>query len=157
MTNPSAGLFKNFLTLLLGGQINPTTDQLRAILLTGDFALDLENQQYYSDVNSFEVDGEGYSESGIVLNNVALDSTNIGHVLISCDDAIWNGPTTIQALYCVVYDATVANQPLISSFDFGNIQATIGNANSDYRVPLSLSGIVDLWYQADVYEQPGGT
>jgi hypothetical protein len=148
MTNPSAGLFKNFLSLLLNGEINPVTDQLNAILLSGDFALDLENQHYYGDVNSFEVDGEGYSAGGIPLTNVTLDSTNIGHVLISCDDAVWPSPTNIQALYLVVYDVTATDQPLISAFDFGNIQATIGNSNSNFIVPLSLSGIIDIWYQS---------
>jgi hypothetical protein len=144
MGNERVSVYKGINILLLTKEVDLTTDTLKLALLTEDYTVDTENQSTFDDVDSYEVSGTGYTAGGITLTGVTMGTGVDGEVTIMCNDAEWAAPTQLEAQYAVCYDSTHADDPLISVFDFGSIEASLGGANSVYIVPLSETGILTL-------------
>ena len=123
-----------------GNGIIPTTHTLKAVLLSSDYTIDLENDEDYSDISASEVTGTGYTTGGKALTNV-VKSTPTGKVMYDCDDVQWT-TITVSARYMAIYDDTHTSNALISLIDFGEVKTASGGTFQD---TISANGFMYWW------------
>ncbi len=99
---------------------DPASD-IRCMLLTSSSSPDQENHENITDVEAFEVTGDGYTAGGAQLSGktLAYDSGN-DRVTFNADDVEWPD-ATITAHYALLYDNTPASdtdKKLLCCVDF---------------------------------------
>ncbi len=122
------------------GTIDLVNDTIKVILVNG-YTVDPDNHQYYSDVQSSEVSGTGYTTGGQALANktITIDTVN-DKAIFDADDVSWLN-STISADGCIIYKDTgdPLTSPLICYMPFGSV---ISSNNTEFKIQWSANGIL---------------
>jgi len=120
MANTTANHFKY---LVMTGVIHCLTDQFKIILMESGFVFNKDTHHNYADVVGDELPTlNGYSQGAKILAGVVVTEDDAND---RCEIA-WNNPTWTAAggdigpaSGAIIYDDTVANDPIAGYIDFG--------------------------------------
>ena len=115
-----------------------TADRFKVMLVTSAYTPDFGAHDFKADVTN-EVAGTGYSAGGESLTSVTLTQTG-GTITFDAADVTWTS-STITARAAVIYDDSLASDPLIAYIDFG---ADKSSSNGDFVITWDASGIFSL-------------
>lgn len=110
-------VFNRFPTNLMNKEIDLDADTIKVGLLTDSYTPD-KDHDLWGDVSANEVSGTGYTAGGATLANTTVvqdDANDLAY--FDSDNPAWS-TATITARYAVLYDDTVADDPLIALWDF---------------------------------------
>jgi len=113
-------------------------DTLKIMLVTSGYTPDFGTHDFKADVTN-EVVGTGYTAGGETLTSVAL-TQSAGTITFDAADVTWTS-STITARGAVIYDDTLASDPLICYIDFGSDQSS---SSGDFQIAFNASGIFTL-------------
>ena len=118
------------------GTIDVDNDTFNIVLLDSGYSPD-RSHATYADISAHELgNGNGYAVGGQALQNVTW-SRNDDVSTMDADDPVWTG-ATFDAAYAAIYDATSANDVLVSLIDFGGTKSV---STGTFTVQLSTDGI----------------
>lgn len=115
-----------------------TAGRFKVMLVTSAYTPDFGTHDFKADVTN-EVTGTGYSAGGESLTSVTL-TQSAGTITFDADDVTW-ASSTITARGAVVYDDSLASDPLICYIDFG---ADKSSSAGDFVLSFNASGIFTL-------------
>ena len=113
-------------------------DTLKIMLVTSGYTPDFGTHDFKADVTN-EVVGTGYTAGGETLTSVAL-TQSAGTITFDAAD-VTRTSSTITARGAVIYDDTLASDPLICYIDFGSDQSS---SSGDFQIAFNASGIFTL-------------
>ena len=113
-------------------------DTLKIMLVTSGYTPDFGTHDFKADATN-EVVGTGYTAGGETLTSVAL-TQSAGTITFDAADVTWTS-STITARGAVIYDDTLASDPLICYIDFGSDQSS---SSGDFQIAFNASGIFTL-------------
>lgn len=120
---------------LLQRWVDNSTD-IKMALLTSSHTTNIDSQQFFSDINSNEASGTGYTAGGQSVANVATNQDNTNDQgELTFDDVIWDATGgSLSAQYAVLYDdtGTASTSQILAIEDFGSEQ-TANDANFTVR------------------------
>ena len=115
-----------------------TADRFKVMLVTSAYTPDFGTHDFKADVTN-EVVGTGYTAGGESLTSVTLTQSG-GTITFDADDVTW-ASSTITARGAVIYDDSLASDPLIAYIDFG---ADKSSSAGDFVLSFNASGIFTL-------------
>ena len=115
-----------------------TADRFKVMLVTSSYTPDFGTHDFKADVTN-EVSGTGYTAGGESLTSVTLTQSG-GTITFDADDVTWTS-STITARGAVIYDDSLASDPLIAYIDFG---ADKSSSAGDFVLSFNASGIFTL-------------
>ena len=115
-----------------------TADRFKVMLVTSSYTPDFGTHDFKADVTN-EVSGTGYSAGGESLTSVTLTQSG-GTITFDADDVTWTS-STITARGAVIYEDSLASDPLIAYIDFG---ADKSSSAGDFVLSFNASGIFTL-------------
>jgi len=115
-----------------------TADRFKVMLVTSAYTPDFGTHDFKADVTN-EVVGTGYTAGGESLTSVTLTQSG-GTITFDADDVTWTS-STITARGAVIYDDSLASDPLIAYIDFG---ADKSSSAGDFVLSFNASGIFTL-------------
>lgn len=122
--------------------VNFESDTFKMTLCTNTFTPDADGYDFFNDITN-EVSGTGYSSPGPALDSVVINlSITTDYLTVDyADETI--STASITARQGIMFDDTLASDPLISAHDFGqDYTSTAGNfiiqpaATGAIRFPL---------------------
>ena len=137
-------LYGQFLAKALNKEVDFDSDTIKVALVSSSYTPNQDTHQYWSDVNTYEVSGTGYTAGGQTLGSktVTYDSAN-NIIILDAADTTWSS-STITARYAVIYDdsgATNASKALIGYVDFSSDQSS---TNGNFTITWDATGIVRI-------------
>ena len=114
------------------------SDTLKIMLVTSAYTPDFGTHDFKADVTN-EVVGTGYTAGGETLTSLSL-TQSAGVITFDAADVTWSS-STITARGAVIYDDTIASDPLICYIDFGSDQSS---SSGDFVLSFNASGIFTL-------------
>ena len=114
------------------------SDTLKIMLVTSAYTPDFGTHDFKADVTN-EVVGTGYTAGGETLTSLSL-TQSAGVITFDAADVTWSS-STITARGAVIYDDTIASDPLICYIDFGSDQSS---SSGDFQIAFNASGIFTL-------------
>ena len=114
------------------------TDTLKIMLVTDLYTPDFGTHDFKADVTN-EVVGTGYTAGGETLTSLSLTQSG-GTITFDAADVTWSS-STITARAAVIYDDTIASDPLICYIDFGSDQSS---SSGDFVLSFNASGIFTI-------------
>ena len=133
----------NHVKYLLGTKaITFASDVFKIILMQSGYTFDVDDDELYATVSGSELaTANGYTAGGFTLTGVAVteDDTD-NRTEVTWNSATWVASGTIgPSPGAIVYDDTVANDPILMYIDFGGdmTQAAGGTAtiaNIEFRI-----------------------
>jgi hypothetical protein len=131
--------FLNALNNTLALDLDDTTaDRFKCMLVTSAYTPDFGVHDFKADVTN-EVVGTGYTAGGESLTSVTL-TQSAGVITFDAADITWTS-STITARAAVIYDDSLASDPLICYIDFGSDQSS---SSGDFQLSFNASGIFTL-------------
>lgn len=115
-----------------------TAGRFKMMLVTSAYTPDFGAHDFKADVTN-EVVGTGYTAGGESLTSVTLTQA-AGVITFDAADVTWTS-STITARAAVIYDDSLASDPLICYIDFGSDQSS---SSGDFQVSFNASGIFTL-------------
>ena len=115
-----------------------TADRFKIMLVTSAYTPDFGAHDFKADVTN-EVVGTGYTAGGESLTSVTLTQA-AGVITFDAADVTWTS-STITARAAVIYDDSLASDPLICYIDFGSDQSS---SSGDFVISFNASGIFTL-------------
>lgn len=119
------------------GKVMWTTDTIKFALGASTYTPLTASHQFWSDVNTNEVSGTGYTASGVTASS-KTNTISGSVVILDADDASWAN-SSVQARYAWIYGS--ASNILLGLVDFGSTQTT---SNGTFLITWSTSGILNL-------------
>jgi len=114
------------------------SDTLKIMLVTSAYTPDFGTHDFKADVTN-EVVGTGYTAGGETLTSLSL-TQSAGVITFDAADVTWSS-STITARGAVIYDDTIASDPLICYIDFGSDQSS---SSGDFVLSFNASGIFTI-------------
>lgn len=109
--------------LLATGAIDFANDTFKIILMQSGFVFDIDTHEEYTDVSGNELaNGNGYTTAGATLGGVAVAEDDVDdRCEITWNNVTWTavGGAIGPASGAIIYDDTVANDPIVGYLDFG--------------------------------------
>jgi hypothetical protein len=125
--------------LLATKAIDFANDTFKIILMQAGFVFNKDTHEDYGDVSGNEIaNGNGYTTGGVTLSGVAVNEDDVDdRCEITWNAASWTaaGGPIGPASGAIIYDDTVANDPIVGYLDFG------GNYTQADGGTATLSGI----------------
>lgn len=115
-----------------------TADRFKVMLVTSVYTPDFGAHDFKADVTN-EVVGTGYTAGGESLTSVTLTQA-AGVITFDAADVTW-ASSSITARGAVVYDDSLASDPVICYIDFGSDQTS---SSGDFVLSFNASGIFTL-------------
>jgi len=115
-----------------------TADRFKIMLVTSAYTPDFGAHDFKADVTN-EVVGTGYTAGGESLTSITLTQA-AGVITFDAADVTWTS-STITARAAVIYDDSLASDPLICYIDFGSDQSS---SSGDFQISFNASGIFTL-------------
>lgn len=115
-----------------------TADRFKIMLVTSAYTPDFGAHDFKADVTN-EVVGTGYTAGGESLTSVTLTQAS-GVITFDAADVTWTS-STITARAAVIYDDSLASDPLICYIDFGSDQSS---SSGDFQISFNASGVFTL-------------
>ena len=95
----------------------------KIILMTTGFTFNIDTHEEYSDVSGSELGtGNGYTAGGATLANVSVSEDDTDdRAEVTWNNATWtaSGGSIGPTCGAIIYDDTVANDPVVGFIDFG--------------------------------------
>ena len=137
-------LYGQFLAKALNKEVDFDSDTIKVALVSSSYTPNQDTHQYWSDVNTYEVSGTGYTAGGQTLGSktVTYDSAN-NIIILDAADTTWSS-STITARYAVIYDdsgATNASKALLGYVDFSSDQSS---TNGNFTITWDATGIIRI-------------
>lgn len=110
-------------------RVDIATDTLKVMLVTAAAAVDVDTDDYISDVTAQEASATGYTAGGATLGSKTVTLTGGSNkVVIDAADPTWTLTTDITFRYAVIYKDTgnTATSVILCSIDFGSDQVVNG-------------------------------
>lgn len=108
--------------LLATGAIDFSGDTFKIILMQSGFTFDIDNHEEYADVSGNELaNGNGYTTGGATLAGVAVTEDDVDdRCEVTWNNVTWSavGGAIGPASGAIIYDDTVANDPIVGYIDF---------------------------------------
>lgn len=109
--------------LLATGAIDFLNDTFKIILMESAFVFDIDAHEEYADVSGNELaTANGYTAGGATLAGVAVAEDDVDdRCEVTWNDVAWTavGGPIGPASGAIIYDDTVANDPIVGYIDFG--------------------------------------
>ena len=145
MAVTASGLFVlTFRDILDASQLAVDTgsDTFKCAMITNSSTPNFETHDHWSDLSGNEVSGTGYTAGGAALTSITLGNDS-GTLKFDAADTSWTTATISSARAAVIYDDTLANDPLICLVDFG---ADYASSAGTFQITWNASGIwtIDL-------------
>lgn len=126
-----------------------TTDSFKAVLTTSSQALAAtftggSGQARYADLTNEVANGNGYTTGGVVLGSVTWNQSTATWTFDAADST-WNltgGGITFK--YIVIFDDTVANDPLVGFIDADTGGGSLSPTAGTLTIQWNASGIFTL-------------
>lgn len=115
-----------------------TADRFKVMLVTSAYTPDFGAHDFKADVTN-EVVGTGYTAGGESLTSVTLTQA-AGVITFDAADVTW-ASSSVTARGAVVYDDSLASDPVICYIDFGSDQTS---SSGDFTLAFNASGIFTL-------------
>lgn len=128
--------YNQFLLQLGNGTLDMDSHTFKAALMSPSFSFNATNS-VWADVSSTEITpGNGYASGGKVLTSVSY-TQSAGVVTFDFDDPEWlaSGGSISNAAYMVIYDDTVAGDPLMFAINFGATLTAVDGARLVVQLP----------------------
>lgn len=136
--------YNNGKEALLNGDIDLTNDTIKLALFPNTYTVNIDTQQFWSDVSGSEISGTNYTAGGNALAGKTVTQNNTtDRAVFDANDVVFTNVTLSNCRYGVLYKdtGTPATSPLIAQFDWGADQSPSG---VDFTVVWNASGILDL-------------
>ena len=145
MAVTASGLFVlTFRDILDASQlaVDVVSDTIKVSMITNSSTPNFETHDFWGDLSANEVSGTGYTAGGAALASKTL-ANDSGTLKYDAADTTWTTSTISSARAAVVYDDTLASDPLICLVNFG---ADYSSANGTFTITWNASGIwtIDL-------------
>lgn len=116
-------IFNSFKTELMGG-IDLEGVTIKAMLVDETYVADMniDTHTRRSDVQAYEVSGDGYTAGGKTLENVSVSQDSTADAAVfDADDVTWQSATiTTRGAILYISTGNAANDNLIGFVDFGS-------------------------------------
>lgn len=143
MAVTASGLFlPTFVDILDATQlaVNTGSDTFKVAMITNSATPDFDTHDHWSDLSSTEVSGTNYTAGGVALASVTCAGAS-GTIKFDAADTSWTTSTISSARAAVVYDDTLASDPLVCLVNFGG---DYSSANGTFTITWNASGIWTL-------------
>lgn len=120
------------------------SDTIKVALLNSSYSPSQDTHKFFSEVDSREVSGTGYTAGGATLSNKTMDYTAGTNVVAFKNGAATTWPTSaITARYAVIYKSgsNAATSPLLGYVDFG--ANVVSNAGT-FTITWAAGGIFTI-------------
>lgn len=127
MANQTSNKFKY---LLAKGDITPLSDTFKIILMASGFTWS-QTLNTYADVSASELPtANGYTVGGLTLTGVTLTEDDVNHkATLHWNNASWTASGgDIVARGAIIFDDTVATDPIVCYIDFGSDQTAVNGS-----------------------------
>lgn len=128
--------YNQFLLQLGNGTLDLDSHSFKAALMSPSFAFNAANA-VWADVSSTEITaGNGYTSGGKVLTSVTYTQSS-GVATFDFADPEWlaAGGSISNAAYMVIYDDTVAGDPLMFALNLGSTLTAVNGARLVVQLP----------------------
>lgn len=133
----ASGIYNRFKANLMNKEVDLEADTIKVMLMSGSHAFTATHNEIVS-VGGNEISGTGYTASGATLASKAV--TQAATTKWDAADVSWT-TATFTAAHAVIYDDTVAGDPLICSIDFGGNQTV---SSGTFTIQWHADGIVTI-------------
>ena len=122
--------------------VDTGSDTFKCAMITNSSTPNFETHDHWSDLSGNEVSGTGYTAGGAALTSITLGNDS-GTLKFDAADTSWTTATISSARAAVIYDDTLANDPLICLVNFG---ADYASSAGTFQITWNASGIwtIDL-------------
>ena len=120
--------------------VDTGSDTFKCAMITNSSTPNFETHDHWSDLSGNEVSGTGYTAGGAALTSITLGNAS-GTLKFDAADTSWTTATISSARAAVIYDDTLANDPLICLVDFG---ADYASSAGTFQITWNASGIWTL-------------
>ena len=120
--------------------VDTGSDTFKCAMITNSSTPNFETHDHWSDLSGNEVSGTGYTAGGAALTSITLGNAS-GTLKFDAADTSWTTATISSARAAVIYDDTLANDPLICLVNFG---ADYASSAGTFQITWNASGIWTL-------------
>lgn len=121
--------------------VNTAADSFKFALVTDTHTPNFDTHDFYADITN-EISGTGYTATGNVLDSVTCSSAS-GFLTFDAADEAWTTATFSAVRGGILYDDTLASDPLIMAVTFGSDFAVTAGT---FTIQWSASGIWRIDY-----------
>lgn len=136
----ASGIYNRLKYNWMAKVVDMSGDTINVMLLTSSHSFNADHN-VKADISANEISGTGYSANGVVLGSktITQDDTN-DRAVFDGADVQWT-TATFTARHAVLFDDTVASDPLLCSIDFGTDKSVTGGT---FTISWSASGIIRI-------------
>lgn len=133
----ASGVYNRFKANLMNKEVDMEADTINVALFDNSHSFSAADN-VWADISANEISGTGYTTKGAALTSKAV--TQASTTKFDAADLTWS-TGTFTAYHAVIYDDTVASDPLIASIDFGGAQTVTA---ADFTIQWHVDGIITL-------------
>jgi hypothetical protein len=133
----ASGIYDRFKANLMNGEVDMEADTINVALLDNSHSFTTTDNEW-ADVSTNEISGDGYVADGEALTTKSV--TQGATTKFDADDVEWTD-ATFTAYHAVLYDATLVDDDLICSFDFGEGKEV---SSGTFTIQWHTDGIITL-------------
>ena len=130
--------------IVSGNAFSWQNDNIKVALLSSGYTPNQDVHAFFSDVQSYEITGTGYTTGGkeITSKSVYYDAAT-NTLQLKCSDIQWDN-ATITARYAVIYKDTgqASTSALIAYADF---EQSVSATNGTFKVVVPTDGVIKLY------------
>jgi len=131
-------IYPSFKEWMADGTLDLDNDSFKIMLLDDSHAFNAAHD-LIADISGNEISGTGYSAGGASLASVTwVRAADV--VTFDAANPTWT-TATFSAWFAVIYDDTVADDPLVCQIDFGGEQSVTAGT---FTIQFNASGIITL-------------
>lgn len=134
----ASGIYNRFKANLMNKELDLEADTIKIILLNSSHSFTATHNEKSEIVANELATAGGYTAGGATLASKAV--TQAATTKWDAADVAWTS-ASFTAAHAVIYDDTVANDPLICSIDFGGNQTVVSGT---FTIQFHADGIITL-------------
>ena len=131
--------YNDFKEKLAKAEIDLDNDTLKCLLTTSSYTPSATHS-VLTDITNECADSDYARQT---LGSVTVSETG-GTVTFDCADISFGSAVTITAKYAVLFDDTVANDPLIVYVDLNTAGGSVSSTSSTFQITINASGVFTL-------------
>lgn len=137
-------IHNSFKVKLWQGKVDIENDTIKMAVMGTGHSIDIDTQEFWSDVSANEISDSGYTAGGQQTTTVSVTQDNTAdEAPLDFDDITWTLTGPVTSRYGVLYKdtGTPSTSPLIDSFDFGSDKTT---ENGDLTIQVDSDGYATI-------------